>query len=970
MILGRTGFARKGEWTAAVTYDALDIVTHEGKVYIGRRESVGSEPSSESNDWVMLPGAPSFEIEETVSGYDLTITGSDGTSETISILNGEVDREELEDALEAFRSSTDAYFASDYDDTATYSAGDSCIYDGHLYRCIEDIPTAEPWTAEHWESVVLSNKVAQMRKDAVVKADVVVSSAEPGDVVSFDDGADNVPVKELVVSVEPIQDGEPWIDSEYDKVPYTFRPVSNASVSRIGNREMDKLIGGTVAWNQLFPYRTTTFSGTGWNLKGNGDGTLTITVTDTTATSTTATNPTALSDGVMTLNHKYLWLSGNSLIRVDIKSMAIYTDTIFNCTNAGYSNIAIIFTDLPQGTYTIKPMLIDLTQMFGSTIADYIYSLEQANTGDGVAWFKRLFPKDYYPYNSGELMSVQTSAHVMRDANDNVIGNYPLDSDLVLRGIPKLDANNDLYYDGDTYESNGTVTRKYGIVDLGTLTWTYVASDTVFYASISDKRDGLATVRCGSRYMPGGLSGYSTSDYLIGQSSNASLLKRIFISDPNYNTASAFKASLNGVMLVYELATPTTETADPFAQYQIVDADGTEEYVDERTVPIPVGHESNYAYYSPISGWTGVEVYQSKGNIWNEQWELGTIDNSGQKQPSNNAFRSKNYMDVYPKQKLYVYVGANKFIYMKLYTADGTFVSGVNARNQEITIPNNASIAKMLFSVGSEYGATYLNDISINYPSTITTYNAMTTVPILWQSTAGTVYGGSLDLTTGVLSVDRIIDSITKDSAWYGFSTGTGNASAVVQLSDYSNVVYVDGSSSRNGAISSTGKEAQNYWINARQNEVPGDGDMCFAYSSTGQLRFHRTDITNITDLASFKANFPDTQICYQLKNPVTYQLTPTQIRSLFGVNTFWSNSNGGIQSLRYVSDLKLYLEQLTKPTEDDMIANSNIPANTYFNVGNALYLSTAAIAAGEKIEPDTNCTRKSLADALNDLHD
>ena len=51
----------------------------------------------------------------------------------------------------------------------------------------------------------------------------------------------------------------------------------------------------------------------------------------------------------------------------------------------------------------------------------------------------------------------------MRDASDNIIGNYALDSDLILRGIPKMDANNKLYYDGDVYESNGTVTRTYGI---------------------------------------------------------------------------------------------------------------------------------------------------------------------------------------------------------------------------------------------------------------------------------------------------------------------------------------------------------------------------------------------------------------------------------------------------------------------------------------------------------------------------
>jgi hypothetical protein len=40
---------------------------------------------------------------------------------------------------------------------------------------------------------------------------------------------------------------------------------------------------------------------------------------------------------------------------------------------------------------------------------------------------------------------------------------YELDPNLELRGIPKLDQNNKLYYEGDTYESDGTVTRHYGI---------------------------------------------------------------------------------------------------------------------------------------------------------------------------------------------------------------------------------------------------------------------------------------------------------------------------------------------------------------------------------------------------------------------------------------------------------------------------------------------------------------------------
>jgi hypothetical protein len=64
----------------------------------------------------------------------------------------------------------------------------------------------------------------------------------------------------------------------------------------------------------------------------------------------------------------------------------------------------------PSGTVaTIRnPMCLDLTQMFGSEVADYIYSLENAKEGDGVAYVKSLFPHDYYPYNTGTETLVGT----------------------------------------------------------------------------------------------------------------------------------------------------------------------------------------------------------------------------------------------------------------------------------------------------------------------------------------------------------------------------------------------------------------------------------------------------------------------------------------------------------------------------------------------------------------------------------
>ena len=59
---------------------------------------------------------------------------------------------------------------------------------------------------------------------------------------------------------------------------------------------------------------------------------------------------------------------------------------------------------------------------------------------------------------------------------------------------------------------------------------------------------------------------------------------------------------MSGVYLVYELATPTTETADPFVKLQYLNPNGTEEYVDAgttastpaRDVGIPVGGDRKY----------------------------------------------------------------------------------------------------------------------------------------------------------------------------------------------------------------------------------------------------------------------------------------------------------------------------------------------------------------------------------------
>ena len=167
-----------------------------------------------------------------------------------------------------------------------------------------------------------------------------------------------------------------------------------------------------------------------------------------------------------------------------------------------------------------------------------------------------------------------------------------------LRGLYKLDASNNLYADGDTLEGDGTLTRKYGIVDLGTLNWIYDSEFQWLYTigiALLVKRPTSTAIIGNGIMNPYVIVSRSTlGNVTVDKSYCINTNGTVFIRDSAYTSASTFKTAMSGVYLIYELATPTTETATGFTNPQIVDKFGTEEYTDERDFPLPVGHETVY----------------------------------------------------------------------------------------------------------------------------------------------------------------------------------------------------------------------------------------------------------------------------------------------------------------------------------------------------------------------------------------
>lgn len=72
-------------------------------------------------------------------------------------------------------------------------------------------------------------------------------------------------------------------------------------------------------------------------------------------------------------------------------------------------------------------------------------------------------------------------------------------------------------------------------------------------------------------------------------------------------------------------------------------------------------------------------------------------------------------------------------------------------------------------------------------------------------------------------------------------------------------------------------------------------------------------------------------QVAYELANPIIYDtLTPVEIKTLLGVNNFWSDANS--MSMTYVADIGLYISSLVANKADASSVYTKTETNTFIN--------------------------------------
>lgn len=212
----------------------------------------------------------------------------------------------------------------------------------------------------------------------------------------------------------------------------------------------------------------------------------------------------------------------------------------------------------------------------------------------------------------------------------------------------------------------------------------------------------------------------------------------------------------------------------------------------------------------------------------------------------------------------------------------GVGASNTNKGNAKggfaVTLDTDADVWIGLFVTS---GTTINKDIHIQLEqgTTATTYepyqgNTYTT------ALGRTVYGGTLDVVSGELVVDRAIVDLGS-LTWTKINT---------QGSHWR--FYATYNSAKNGGVLVSSQYAQ---ITATEQYTGVQG---VATQASGTNTLVMVSDERYSDATAFKTAMSGVQLVYELATPQTYQLTPQQVELLTGENNVWSD--GGDVTLEY----------------------------------------------------------------------
>lgn len=290
----------------------------------------------------------------------------------------------------------------------------------------------------------------------------------------------------------------------------------------------------------------------------------------------------------------------------------------------------------------------------------------------------------------------------------------------------------------------------------------------------------------------------------------------------------------------------------------------------------------------PISGWTGANIVRTGKNLFDKTKTVRGYINDYNGELRDNGFPNiaSDYIPVAPNQSYYIKSEQTKGAWGAWYDKDKNYISGItwyiattSDINKTKTAPNNAHYMRLTVVYASDNEPSGNPDtFSVNYPATDHDYEPYTgdTYSITFPSEAGTVYGGTLDITNGTLTVNRVM----VDLGDYNWRTATELLPGTARTDVATSLVF------NQYPVCSVlkGDMPKSY----RQVE---EGCICFSNSEAIPMICVRSQaFVGLTD-AEIKTALSGVQCCLKIKEPITYTLTPQEITMLTGQNHIFSDT-------------------------------------------------------------------------------
>lgn len=360
------------------------------------------------------------------------------------------------------------------------------------------------------------------------------------------------------------------------------------------------------------------------------------------------------------------------------------------------------------------------------------------------------------------------------------------------------------------------------------------------------------------------------------------------------------------------------------------------------------GYQTAYAPYAnirPISGRTGAKLTRCGKNLFENVLTSATTANSGAityTPYTDGSYRlsgtptNEGVFRLSPSRSGTNYSDKDTFPCLLLLTAGTYYLSGVQmvyrlpdstpkAHNAMAATPDKPLVVtfdtdvemidvRAHYTAGETYDGVYYPMICTTAPGGWMPYQGDTFAADFGQ----TVYGGTLDWNTGVLTVDKVMQTLDDTTTVGSVGNYTNTVGAVI-------VLDIGGETKNAEGMCSHVPRAYT------QNDTPH-----FFISSTQLNLFLPKSALNSADKAGVQAYLAaqyaagtPVQVCYKLATPTTIQLTPQQIAALAGLNTIWSDAgkttvSGRTDILWQTNDL---VDRMLKV--EDTVKNRNLYLGT-----------------------------------------